>query len=306
MGGMPRLRRVLVAAVVLATTLATTGCKKKEQAAPAGGSAAATGSAAPAATKVTIAIDDKVVTDSPALTATPKPLVELVPGAPPYDRWFAIEVIDTAGSVMSILAPSKNHAGSVPALLVDGRGATFGLLRDGKLEQPVSVVAKVTVKATFTPGAPIEHADHGGGGDSGGGGEHGGGGNQGDKGVRPVPTAELTIEIEGPGAKKSTFTGDKMAGLPEVHAPSGDTETPGWNLVDVLAAAGLKDAKVVVLTDEANAALRIEGADWDPAKTMLYLKLNRSGVIRFRVFRKTGELWEIAGELRGIKAIKVP
>jgi len=310
------LRRLHVIGLLLATPLAlgALGACKKKADAPAGGSATATGSAAPATpTKVTLALDDKVVTEAVPLGGAPRPLAELVPGAPAYDTWIAVEAIDQAGTVNSILAPAKNHAGAVPALTADARGAVFGLLRDGKLEQPVTGIARVTIKTTFEAGKPVEHADHGGdtgggggGGDSGGGGEHGGGGNQADKGVRQVPTAELKIEIEGPGGKKSTFTGDKMVGLPEIHAPSGDTETPGWNLVDVLGAAGIKDAKAVVLTDEGNAALRIEGADWDTTKTMLYLKLNRSGVIRFRVFRKTGDLWEVAGELRGIKTIKVP
>ena len=36
------------------------------------------------------------------------------------------------------------------------------------------------------------------------------------------------------------------------------------------------------LTDDEGASLKVEGADFDPAKAMLYLKLNRSGVIRFR------------------------
>jgi hypothetical protein len=185
----------------------------------------------------------------------------------------------------------------------------FGLLRGGALEQPVGNIAKITIKTQSDAGKPPDNVDHGGsggtgGGDSGGGGDHGGGANAADKGVRAVPTAELKIDVE-TAQGVTTFTGDKMVGLPEIHAPSGDTETPGWSLVDVLGAAGIKDAKVVVLTDEANATLKIEGDAWDPAKAMLYLKLNKSGQIRFRVFRKTGDLWEVAGELRGIKSIKL-
>ena len=68
---------------------------------------------------------------------------------------------------------------------------------------------------------------------------------------------------------------------------------------------GPADAKVLHLTDSENANLRLEGDDFDPAKTMLYVKVNKSGVIRFRVFRKKGDGWEVGGELRGITKIKV-
>lgn len=304
------LRR-LALVLVLAVTAAVPACKKNS------GSAAVEGQAQ--AVKLTIAVDDKVVTDSPMLSAMPKPLAVLAPGAPPIESWIAVEIIDQAGKVTSLLAPAKNHPGTTPALTADAKTLRFGLLRGGKLEQTVDNVAKVTIKTTTDAGKPITNADHGdhaamagtddpggkGGGDSGGGGDHGTGGNSGDKGVRATPTADLEIALE-TAAGKSTFTGDKMVGLPEIKAPSGDTETPGWSLTDVLAAAGIKDPKAVVLTDDANAALRIEGDAWNPATHVLYLKLNKSGQIRFRVFKKTGDLWEIAGELRGIKSIQVP
>ena len=299
------LRR-LALVLLLALTVSVPACKKK-----AGNAAEGQAQAA----KVTIAVDDKVVTDSPMLSAMPKPLAVLAPGAPPIESWIAVEVIDQGGKVTTILAPAKNHPGLTPALSADATSLRFGLLHDGKLEQPVDNVAKVTIKTTTDAGKPIAHADHGGGmanpeagkggGDSGGGGNHGTGGNSGDKSVRATPTADLEIAVE-TAAGKSTFTGDKMVGLPELKAPSGDTETPGWNLVDVLAAAGIKEPKAVILTDEANAALRIEGDAWNPATHVLYVKLNKSGQIRFRVFKKTGDLWEISGELRGIKSIQVP
>jgi hypothetical protein len=289
-------RRVLVILVALA---AATGCKKKNDS--GGGSGSGT-SEAPI--KVSLALDDKVLGEELALGA-PRPL-EVLATLPALDTWIAVEVIDQAGKVTTILAPAKNHAGAVPALAAGDGGARFGLLRDGKLEQPVGPVTKVTVKTRSDAGKPVEGMDHGGGGggDSGGGGDHGTGGNSADKGVRATPTADLKIEVEGPGGT-STFTGDKMAGLPEVKAPTGDTETPGWSLVDVLKAAGLEGVTSVTLTDDENASLRLDPADFDPATAITYLKLNRSGVIRFRLFRKTGDVWEIAGELRGIKRIKV-
>lgn len=288
-----RLRLALLPLLLLVGVL---GCEKKKStpAAPTG------------PVKVAIVLDDKVLTEQVTLGGAPQPLAQLAT-LPPADTWIAVETIDGAGKVSTVLAPAKNHPGMAPALAAAGGGATFGLLKGGKLEQPVEGIAKVTVKTKSDAGKPVEGMDHEGGhggGDSGGGGDHGTGGNSADKGVRATPTADLKIEVETPGGT-STFTGDKMVGLPEVKAPTGDTETPGWALVDVLAAAGLKDTTSLTLTDDEGVSLKLEGEDFDPAKTMLYLKLNRSGVIRFRRFKKTGDVWDIAGELRGIKRIKV-
>lgn len=286
----------LLAALVL---LALPACKKDE---------AKPGAAAPkpVEVKLDVRVDDKPAAATVMLSPAPVALDRAVNGLPPIADWLAVEAITVDGKVHTVLAPAKNHAATPPALSADDTGPHFGLLRDGKLEQRVDHVARVTVKTKSDAGKPIEGHEGGhGSGDSGGAGDHGGGANSADKGVRAVPTADLRIEIETPTGATS-FTGDKMVGLPEVKAPSGDTETPGWDLRDVLAAAGVKDPKVVILTDEANASLKIEGDDWDPAKSQLYVKLNKSGQIRFRTFRKTGDVWEVVGELRGIKRIKIP
>jgi hypothetical protein len=273
------------------------GCDKKKS----------TGAATGAPAKVAILLDDKVLTEQVTLSGGPQPIEKLVQ-LPPADSWIAVEAIDGAGKVTTVLAPAKNNPGAQPALVEDARGVAFGWLLQGQLAQPVRGVVKVTVKTKSDAGKPVEGMDHGsagasGGGDSGGGGNHGTGDNSADKGVRATPTADLKIEVDGPGGA-STFTGDKMVGLPEIKAPSGDTETPGWALTDVLAAAGLKDVKSVTLTDDEGVSLKLEGEDFDPAKTILYLKLNRSGVIRFRRFKKANDVWDVAGELRGIKKIK--
>jgi hypothetical protein len=273
------------------------GCEKKK---------AAGAAASNEPVKVVIALDDKVLTEQVSLSGGPQPIAKLVT-LPEPSTWIAVEAIDGAGKVTTVLSPAKNNPDAAPALVADARGVTFGWLVQGQLAQPLRGVAKVTIKTKGDEGKPIGEVDNGGGGgggDSGGGGNHGTGDNGADKGVRAVPTADLKIEVEGPGGT-STFTGDKMVGLPEIKAPAGDTETPGWALTDVLAAAGLKDVKSVTLTDDEGASLRVEGDDFDTAKSVLYLKLNRSGVIRFRRFKKTGDVWDVAGELRGIKKIKV-
>ena len=281
--------RAALSALAVVAALAA-GCKKAAKPAPT------------AAMPVALFVDDRQVATSATLGATARPLVEVVPGLPDPASWLAVIAIDADGKATTVLAPAKDHAGTPPALAaVDGQ-VQFGLAKGGQLERPVARVAKVIVKTQDDRGAiAAELAAQGGGG-------HGGGDSAGHRhdgeGERPVPTAELVIAIKGPQGE-STFTGDKLVSLPTIIAPTGDTETPGWSLVDILAAAGLGGAKAVSLLDSEGAGLRLEGADFDRAATVLYVKMNRGGQLRFRRYAKRGEAWEMTGELRGLSKITV-
>jgi|JI10StandDraft_1071094.scaffolds.fasta_scaffold01379_10 hypothetical protein len=281
--------RAALSALAVVAALAA-GCKKAAKPAPT------------AAMPVALFVDDRQVATSATLGATARPLVEVVPGLPDPASWLAVIAIDADGKATTVLAPAKDHAGTPPALAaVDGQ-VQFGLAKGGQLERPVARVAKVIVKTQDDRGAiAAELAAQGGGG-------HGGGDSAGHRhdgeGERPVPTAELVIAIKGPQGE-STFTGDKLVPLPTITAPTGDTETPGWSLVDILAAAGLGGAKAVSLLDSEGAGLRLEGADFDRAATVLYVKMNRGGQLRFRRYAKRGEAWEMTGELRGLSKITV-
>lgn len=285
------MRRIRTLALALVLASGGAGCHKdKPRPAPA----------ARADVALAIFVDDKPVASTANLGGEPRPLTEVVPGAPALAAWLALEAIDASGKVHTTMAPARNQAGKVPVVAVDKDGVWLGY--QAGAAAPVDVVrgvTRVTIKAKGDAGqiaAQAGHDDHGGG-DSSGNREHAGE-------ARPAVSADLQIAITGVHGD-SVFTGDKLAGLPVVKAPSGDTETPGWSLTDVLAAAGIVKPEVVHLTDGEGATLRLDAADFDPAKVVLYLKLNRSGVIRFRVFRKAGETWEVGGELRGITKIHV-
>ena len=277
-------------AALLALAVLVCGCKREAKPAPA------------AAVPIALFVDDRQVATSATLGATARPLVEVVSGLPDPASWLAVIAIDADGKATTVLAPAKDHAGTPPALAaIDGQ-VRIGLAKGGQLERPVARVAKVIVKTQDDRGAiAAELAAQGGGG-------HGGGDSAGHRhdgeGERPVPTAELVIAIKGPQGE-STFTGDKLVPLPTITAPTGDTETPGWSLVDILAAAGLGGAKAVSLLDSEGAGLRLEGADFDRAATVLYVKMNRGGQLRFRRYTKRGEAWEMTGELRGLSKITV-
>ena len=288
----------LAAAITLAAALAGPGCGKSK---PDRAEVKAT---AAVAAKVAIFVDDKQVASEATLSSAPRPLTELAPGAPALTTWLALEVIDAAGKVHTTMAPARNQAGKVPVLAIGKDGVELGFRAPGAtgpLVDPIHAVTRITIKAKGDAGqiaAEVGAAagEHGGG-DSGGKREHA------DE-VRPTASPDLTIEITG-AQGASTFTGDKLEALPVIKAPAGDTETPGWSLIDVLATAGITKPQIVHLTDGEGATLRLDTADFDPTKAVLYLKLNRSGVIRFRVFRRVGETWEVGGELRGITKIHV-
>lgn len=254
-----------------------------------------------AATPIEIFVDDRRVATSVELTAQPRELAALVPGLPAVDTWLAVIAVDAAGQATTVLAPAKEHADTPPALAaVDGK-PRFGLERGAALDGAVAGVVKVIVKTKDDRGAiAAEIAARTGG--------HGGGDSAGNRhdgeGERPVPSADLTIAIKTK-AGASTFTGDKLLPLPTITAPTGDTQTPGWNLLDIMTAAGITGARVVSLMSEEGDGLRVEGADLDRAATVLYVKMNRGGKLRFRRYTKKGEAWEMTGELRGLQAITV-
>ncbi|HVV84948.1 MAG TPA: hypothetical protein VHE35_17915 [Kofleriaceae bacterium] len=295
---MPRAARLAAALLVCVTAAGAPACgKSKAKAKP---HAAAT---VPAAVPLAIFVDDQQVASSAELSAEPRPLVEVFPAAPSLDTWLALEAIDASGKAHTTMAPLQTQAGKFPAVAVGADGVELGFRTGGAtgpLADPVHEVTRITIKTHGDRGqiaAQVAAEGEHGGGDSAGNREHA------DE-ARPAASPDLQIEITGAGGD-SVFTGDKLAALPVVHAPSGDTITPGWSLTDLLHAAGVKHPQLVHLTDGEGATLQLAAADFDPAKTVLYLKLNRSGVIRFRVFRKTGETWEVGGELRGITKINI-
>lgn len=262
--------------------------------------------APPAPTAIPLAIfqDDRQIATTATLGTTPRPLVEVVAGLPAPETWLAIVVFDAAGTATTAMTPSTNHPDGAAALSAGKDGITFGFARGDTLDAPVRKVVKVVVKTKDDRGAIAAELAAQGGDSHHGGGDSGGGGHEGNGKDRPIPNGDLKIAIT-TATGDSVLTGDKLAGLPAMHAPIGDLQTPGWNLLDVLEVAGLAKAGALNLTDEEGANLRLEGADFDPKVTVLYIKLNRSGQIRFRRYGKQGEAWTMTGELRGITKIAV-
>jgi hypothetical protein len=295
-----RRRAALVLALSLAAAGAGLGCRKDKGKGAA--ASAGSGSVAPATpVALSVYLDERQVASKVELSGEPRALTALVPGLPPPGAWLALELVDTHGKVHTTMRPAFNHPGKVAVVAVGPDGVDVGFRfpdARGPLVDAVRGIARVTIKAKGDAGQiAAQAAGDRGGGDSGGNREHA---NE----ARSAAPTDLAIAITGVGGE-STFTGDQLDALPVIKAPSGDTQTPGWSLIDVLAAAGVTRPQIVHLTDGEGATLRLDAADFDPAKAVLYLKLNRQGLIRFRLFRKKGEAWEVGGELRGLTKIHV-
>ncbi len=286
---MSRLPAVIVAAACL---IAVTACKKD---ADKSGQGAAT--AAVASAQVVVLVDGKeVATVDPGRAAQYPPIGAMLPaGARDPQSWATIEVAPRTGEPRPI--GTDEQTGRIAALYAEPGGIGFGMFTPEELSRKarptlaVSGVAEVRVT--------LKKKVAGGAGDSGG-----GGGDHEHTDERPRPTADLKIKIRS-AAGEVEFTGDKLEAIPTVTAPIGDTETQGWTIPAILEASGVKPVGRLFIEGEEGASLLLEESDLDPAKVMLYVKLNRQGQLRFRIFRKTGEVWDVGGELRGIYSIEV-
>ena len=94
--------------------------------------------------------------------------------------------------------------------------------------------------------------------------------------------------------------------MAKVAPPVGDTETTGWDVASLLHDLDIPLTAKVIVTDKSGASVTMTKAELDPAKSVAFMKLNRSGNLRFRLFQKNkGGGWNIAGELRGVTTIEL-
>ncbi|MCB9560673.1 MAG: hypothetical protein H6709_24675 [Kofleriaceae bacterium] len=246
--------------------------------------------------RVTLTVDGKEVgsVDRGRAGQWP-PLAALLPeSARDPAGWGSLEVELATGKPIKFDGPAAGSPGHVAALYPGTSGISFGMFTPEQLAQkgkpgrelPNVVAIRLTLKVGGR-----------------GGGDSGGGGNESDT-ERPRPSAALTFTIKA-GDQEVVFTGDKLESIPTITAPIGDTDTPGWSLVDVMKAAGVEPKGRLFIEGTEGANLLLEASDLDPATAVLFIKLNRSGQLRFRIFRKTATTWEIGGELRGIHSIEL-
>jgi len=103
---------------------------------------------------------------------------------------------------------------------------------------------------------------------------------------------------------ESTLEGAKLLAVPREAEPGGK-DPKGWTLATLMKTAGVPHYEKLVLTDAAGLNLTLEKQDLDPARSVPYIKLNRQGSLRVKVYKKQGDSWQASGDLRGLVRVEV-
>lgn len=253
---------------------------------------AAGSSVAPEPPSVELFVDDKPVGKLavPQLATWPR-LDTLVPvSARRLGMWDDVYLKGKTAKPSEIHKPSATYPDLVPALFPGDDGTpSFGmfdpveLAKHGKPALREDGIHELRIKLAQNSGRGEHESGEGGGTD-------------------PMQL-KLTIKTA---AGEQVMEGAKLLALPRSPMPGDDSKDPrGWPLQAILDAAGVKTFERLLLTDAAGMNLTLEKADFDPKTSVPFIKLNRSGQLRVRVFKKQGESWNPTGDLRGLVGIQV-
>lgn len=247
------------------------------------------GSAAPAATSVAIFVDDKPVGRLDVEQIKLYPRVDtLVPvSARRLGTWQTVTLKGV--KTTDLQQPSAAHPELVPALFLGEGGApAFGMFDPVELAkhgQPALREDKINeLRITLAKGGGRGQNDTG----------EGGG--------HDPRLIELHIKTA---AGEQVVKGDSLLELPRQPQPGETGEGKGWPLATLLEKAGVKKYERLRLSGEGGTNLTLEKQDLDPALAVPFVKLNRQGSLRFRVFKKQGDTWQPGQDLRGLVAVEV-
>ncbi len=275
--------------------VAVLGCGSKSTETQATGSGTASGAgtgtaAAPATTGTHVFVDDADVATVTAAQVASWPRVDtLVPeAARRLGKWQAIYIKGGKPQVSELNKPFETYRDYVPALFPgEGGKISFGMFdpvelgKKGKPALQEDGVTELRIKLA---------------GDSGRGeNDHGGG--------SATDPADLQLKIK-TAKGEQVLTGEKLLAIPREAMPGGGGDAKGWKLVTLLDAAGVKAWDKLLLKDAAGLSLTIEHKELDD-KTVPFVKLNRQGSLRFRIFKQQGEGWTPSGDLRALTSIEV-
>lgn len=222
-----------------------------------------------------------------ALDAWPR-LDTVVPvAARRLGTWATVGLVGR--TTTELRAPSTTYPDLVPAVFVglDGEPA-FGmfdpveLAKRGKPAVRHDHLREIRITRATDTGRGEHEQGEGGGGD---------------------PTL-IRLAIHTPAGAK-VMEGATLLKIPRENVPGTD-EPKGWTLQTVLRASGITTFEKLVLSDARGTALNIDKTAFDPATSIPYVKLNRQGQLRLRVFKKQGTNWNpTGGDLREFVAIEV-
>ncbi len=274
----------------LALVLALYACGKGEaKQTPPPSDVAAAPAAAPGT--VELFVDEASVAKvTPAQVGTWPRLDTLVPvTARRLGTWETVTLKSKQPKPTEVHKPSDTYPELVPALFPGEGGApAFGmfdpveLAKHGKPALREDNLSELRIKLAQGQGRGEHESGQGGGND---------------------PT-EIKIAIHTPKGD-SVLDGAKIIAIPRVAQPGDDSSDPkGWPLAKLLEAAGIAKFERISVADASGTNLTLEKADFD-ASSMPYVKLNRQGTLRLRVYKKQGDSWQVSGDLRGIASIDV-
>lgn len=125
---------------------------------------------------------------------------------------------------------------------------------------------------------------------------------QGEGGGHDPLQIRLTVKTK---AGTSTVDGAALLALPRDNVP-GTTDPKGWTLQKILDAAGVKAFDKLILLDARGTALNVDKTAFDSKTSIPFVKLNRQGLLRLRIFKKQGANWNpTGGDLREFTAVEV-
>lgn len=241
--------------------------------------------------------DAAVATVSPAQVAGWPRLDALVPGdARRLGTWEMVTLQGAGARPTDVPHPSTTYPDLVPAIFPgpdpgagpgDGGGVSFGMFDPVELARK----GKPALRADNVRAIRIRIAQN-----SGRGQNDDGGGAGGD------PTKLVVTVTTASGATR--LTGEQILALPREEMP-GNADQKGWQLGALLTAAGVKSYQRLVLRDAAGTNLTLDRKDLG-ADAVAFIKLNKQGALRFRIFKKAGDGWSPGGgDLRALVAIDV-
>jgi hypothetical protein len=266
----------------LAVALAACGGKSDEPEPPP------PSNAAPAA--VELYVNDAVVAklDAAQVGGWPRLDTLLPVSARRIGTWETLSIKGKTDKPSEISRPGDTYRELVAAVFPgDGGAPAFGMFdpvelgKKGKPALREDHVREIRIKVAMNTGRGEHESGEGGGTD---------------------PT-QLVLTIK-TSTGDTVIKGDKLLAMPRAPQPGEDGDPKGWTLKVILDAAGVKSFERLLLTDATGMNITLDKADLSDT-SVPFVKLNRQGSLRFRVFKKQGTGWQATGDLRALTTIQV-
>ncbi|MBA3392259.1 MAG: hypothetical protein H0T89_06425 [Deltaproteobacteria bacterium] len=202
--------------------------------------------------------------------------------------WMNVKLIGRAPTATDLAKPSASHPDKVPVLFPGEGGApSFGMFDPVELaKKGQPAVREDGVREVRISLSTSER-----------GGDHQGGAGE---GADPM---KIIVKIKTPSGDKE-LTGEKILSLPREPQP-GNEETKGWRVTQFLDAVGVTKYQSLVLIDAGGTTLPLDKKELDPATANPFIKLNKQGHLRFRMFTKQRDGWQPGADLRQLVTIQV-